>query len=134
MLSSIIPSSEGNERVITLLVNTLCGPANLINVYSPTLTSTSDAKNRFYDELHSVINQFTKEESLFSLGDFNARVRVDHDSWPTCLGKFGTGKRMKMDSAYCTRELLSAQNTKSQHKMSWRHPHFFFVFFFRALK
>ena len=58
LLSSIIPPSEGNERVMTLQVNTSSGPANLINVYASTLTSTSDAKDRFYDELHSFIDQF----------------------------------------------------------------------------
>ena len=42
--------------------------------------------------LHGVGFAVKNSEHLFLLGDFNARVGDDHDSWPTCLGHYGTGK------------------------------------------
>ena len=66
---------------------------------------------------------------LFIAGDFNARVGVDHNSWPTCLGQFGIGKMNENDQRLlelCCHHGLCVSNTffntKPQHRVSWRHP------------
>ena len=43
----------------------------------------------FYRNLAAIIRNIPSREQVVVLGDFNARVGVDHDSWPSCLGQFG---------------------------------------------
>lgn len=76
-----------------------------------------------------MIRSVLDKHPLLITGDFNARVGTDHDSWPTCLGKFGTGKMnengQRMLELYCQHELCISNtffNTKPQHRVSWRHP------------
>ncbi|XP_050703781.1 uncharacterized protein LOC126989216 [Eriocheir sinensis] len=92
LLGTITPPTDGTERILSLQLNTSVGPATLISAYAPTLTSSTEAKDRFYDDLSFTISRVPEKEPLFILGDFNARVGADYTSWPTCLGHFGTGK------------------------------------------
>ena len=39
-----------------------------------------------------ILSKLPKRGQLVILGDLNARVGTDHDSWATCLGHFGFGK------------------------------------------
>ena len=52
-------------------------------------SSGREVKDKFYDDLAATIKKVPEREALFILGDFNARVGADHNSWPTCLGCFG---------------------------------------------
>ena len=92
LLGSITPPAEGTERILSLRLQTSPGPVSLISAYAPTLTSTAEAKDKFYDDISAAIRRIPDRESLFIPGDFNARVGVDHNSWPTCFGQFGIGK------------------------------------------
>ena len=75
------------------------------------------------------MNKLPKNDQLVILGDFNARVGSDHDSWAPCLGHFGFG-RMNSNGQrlleFCHKQNLCVTNsffkTKWQHKVSWRHP------------
>ena len=129
LLSMIEPGSNGSERLLTLRLNTTDGPITLVSVYAPTLSSTPDAKDEFYEKLASTIGNIPSHEQLVLLGDFNARVGADHDSWPSCLGHFGVGKMNENGQRLlemCTYHDLCITNpyfkTKPQHKVSWRHP------------
>ena len=84
----IEPGSNGSERLLT----TTEGPVTLVSVYAPTLTSAPDKKDEFYENLASILRNIPSKEQVVLLGDFNARVGADHDSWPSCLGQFGVGK------------------------------------------
>ncbi|XP_076443949.1 uncharacterized protein LOC143282234 [Babylonia areolata] len=82
----------------------------------------------FYDDLSAAIRRIPDRELLFIAGDFNARVGVDHNSWPTCLGQFGTGKMnengQRLLELCCHHGLCISNtffNTKPQHRVSWRH-------------
>ena len=86
------PGDNGSERLLTLRLNTSEGPATLVSVYAPTLCSTPEAKDEFYQNLDALIRTVPDQEQLVLLGDFNARVGADHESWPSCLGQFGIGK------------------------------------------
>ena len=123
------PGSNGTERLLTLRLNTTTGPITLVSVYAPTLYSTPETKDQFYENLASVISSTPNKEQLILLGDFNARVGADYDSWPSCLGKFGVGKMNENGQRLlelCTFHNLCISNsyfqTKPQHKVSWRHP------------
>jgi len=129
LLSSITPPAEGNERLLTLKLNTSTGPANLICAYAPTLNATNETKDKFYDDLSSSISSINSTEAFFILGDFNARVGADHNSWPTCLGHHGIGKMnengQRLLELCCFHNLCITNtffNLKPQHKVSWFHP------------
>ena len=129
LLGSITPPAEGTERILSLRLQTSSGPVSLISAYAPTLASTAEAKDKFYDDLGAAIRRIPDRELLFVAGDFNARVGVDHNSWPTCLGQFGTGKMnengQRLLELCCHHGLCVSNtffNTKPQHRVSWRHP------------
>ena len=105
------------------------GPVSLISAHAPTLTSTAEGKDKFYHDLSSAIEKIPELEPLFILSDFNARVGADHNSWPTCLGQFGTGRMNKNGQRLlelCCHHGLCVTNTffntNLQHRVSWRHP------------
>ena len=94
------------------------------------MSAIPDAKDEFYENLASTIRNIPSTEQLVLLGDFNARVGADNDSWPSCLGPFGVGKMNKNGQRrleLCVLHNLCITNsffkTKPQHKVSWRHPH-----------
>ncbi len=53
---------------------------------APTLTSSADEKDCFYDTLDGPIRSMPTNEGLYILGDFNAWVGSDHDAWPKSFG------------------------------------------------
>ena len=129
LLGSIIPPSEGTERLLKLQLKTSAGLVSLICAYVPTLTSASELKNRFYDDFSAAISKVPPQEPLFIFGDFNVRVGADHSLWPTGLGHFGIGYMNENGQRLlelCCHHSLSITNTffmtKPQHKVSWIHP------------
>lgn len=48
--------------------------ATLISVYAPTMTKPDDIKDKFYEELETLISAVPQSEKLFVLNDFNIRV------------------------------------------------------------
>ena len=129
LIPSIEPPSSGTERMITLRLNTSAGPANIISVYAPTLCSTPEEKDHFYEALDQEIANTHPNEAIYLLGDFNARVGNDHEAWPTCLGFFGRGKMNENGQRLlelCCARGLCVTNTffkcKEMHQVSWRHP------------
>ena len=129
LLGSTTLPSNGSERILTMQLNTTAGLVSLISAYAPTLTSSPDAKDAFYDELSNVISGIPISQALYILGDFNARVGADHNSWITCLGHFGVGKMnengQRMLELCCLHNLCITNTffkTKPQHRVSWRHP------------
>ena len=48
--------------------------ATVISAYAATMTNLEEVKNRFYDELYTVIKAVSKSDRLLLLSDFNARV------------------------------------------------------------
>ena len=93
LLSSVEPPSQGTERLLSLRIHTPAGYANIICIYAPTLSSSPETKDAFYDQLDKKIKDIPATDELYLLGDFNARVGADQDAWPRCLGHFGIGKQ-----------------------------------------
>ena len=86
-------------------------------------------KDVLYENLASIIRNIPSKEQVALLGDFNARVGADHDSWPSCLCQLGLGKMNENGHNYwsCAPYMACALRTpffrtKPQHKVSWRHP------------
>ncbi|XP_048000281.1 craniofacial development protein 2-like [Leguminivora glycinivorella] len=75
-----------SERIMVLRLNTKSGYVTLISAYAPTLHSTSETKDQFYNQLDEVLRGVRPSDRLHILGDFNARVGQDNTDWPDCLG------------------------------------------------
>ena len=86
LLSIIESGSNGSERLITLRLNTFAGQSPLSAFYAPTMSATLDTKDEFYENFSAIISSVPNNEIHVLLGDFNARVGADHDTWPSCLG------------------------------------------------
>ncbi|XP_037296657.1 uncharacterized protein LOC119189933 [Manduca sexta] len=131
--NDILKSTEGprgiSERIISLRMSTFSGFVTILSVYAPTLTSSTESKDLFYDDLTSTVRQIPSGDRLILLGDFNARVGQDNISWPECLGNHGIGKINENGQRlleFCALNLLCVTNTyfkgKALHKVSWKHP------------
>ena len=81
-----------NDRIMTLrLPLTNNRYATFISVYAPTMTNSPEVKSSFYENLKSVILNVSKDDKLILLGDLNARVGMDYETWNP-LGHYGVGK------------------------------------------
>ena len=82
-----------NDRLMTLRLP-LSGKrhATIVSAYAPTMTNPDEVKDKFYDDLDSVISAAPRTDKLLLLGDFNARVGTDHQIWEGVIGSEGVGK------------------------------------------
>ena len=127
--AAIEPPTEGTERILNFRLSTTAGFINILSVYAPTLCATQEDKDQFYQALDEAISRIPSTEGLYLLGDFNARVGADYNTWPSCLGHHGIGRMnengQRLLELCCHRDLC-VTNTyfkcKDHHKVSWRHP------------
>nr|KAG5693154.1 hypothetical protein BaRGS_035352 [Batillaria attramentaria] len=101
----------------------------LISAYAPTLTSPDDSKEQFYTQLDQAIRSTLQSDKLVILGDFNARVGKDHNSWEGVLGRHGVGKvndNGLLLLSKCAEHNLCITNTffrmADKFKTTWMHP------------
>ena len=101
----------------------------IISAYAPTLTSSDEAKDAFYEELSALVKDVPPSNKFILLGDFNARVGTDCNNWKGVLGPLGTGKLNSnglMLLSFCAENDLTITNTlfrqADQYKTTWMHP------------
>ena len=56
------------------------------------MTNPDAVKDKFYDDLDSVISASPRTDKIILLGDFNARVGTDHQTWEGVVGTEEIGK------------------------------------------
>ena len=102
--------------------------ASLVSVYAPTLDSPDEEIGLFYSELRKVIRAIPAQDKIVLLGDFNARVGRDHETWEV-IGRHGIGKCNSNGLhllSLCNELDLIIGNTlfqhKNKHKGTWMHP------------
>ena len=66
--------------------------ATIVSTYAPTLTNPDEVKDKFYDDLDSVISSAPRTDKPILLGDFNARVGTDDQIWERVIESEGVGK------------------------------------------
>ena len=66
--------------------------ATIVSACAPTMTNPDEAEDKFYDNLNSVISAAPRTDKLVLLGDLNARVGTDHQTWEGVIGSEGVGK------------------------------------------
>ena len=119
-----------NERLMTWRIPLVKGRyITLISVYSPTLDSDEETKDRFYSSLDSVLQNINQTDKIALMGDFNARVGRNKDLWDGAIGNHGTGN---MNSSglrlltLCAEHELVITNTiyqqSDKYKNTWKHP------------
>ena len=102
--------------------------ATIISAYAPTMTNPEEVKDKFYEELDTLITS-VRAGKLVLLGDFNARVGTDHQAWHRVLGRHGIGKcnsNGELLLRTCASHDLTIANTMfrlpTRNKTSWMHP------------
>ena len=100
----------------------------LISVYAPTLSHPPEETEKFYSDLGVLVRKIPNGDKIVVMGDFNARVGSDYNSWPV-LGKHGIGNLNRNGLAlltFCTENNLSISSTffqqKDKYKSTWMHP------------
>jgi hypothetical protein len=103
--------------------------ATLISAYAPTMLNADDVKDGFYEELESIITSVPQTDKLVLLGDFNARVGMDHKTWKGVIGQQGIGNSNSNGLLLlrtCASHNLVITNTlfglPTRKKTSWMHP------------
>ena len=83
---------NGSERILRMILRLKQGLVNLISAYVPTFDFSEGSKVAFHGRLKEIIRIISHQEPLLILGDFNARVGADRNSWPTSIGYHVVGK------------------------------------------
>lgn len=58
--------TDGTERILTLRLSTMEGPVNFVCVYSPTLYSSTEIKDQFYESLDAVVSRVQHQNTSTS--------------------------------------------------------------------
>ena len=85
----------------------------VIQVYTP--TSNAEEAEEFYEDLQDLLELTPKEDVLFIIGDWNAKVRSQET--PGVTGKFGLGVRNEAGQRlieFCQENALVIANTLFQ--------------------
>ena len=118
-----------NERIMSLRLRIDKGRfVTLFSVYAPTLNSAEESITSFYSQLRHALRSTPKDDKIILMGDFNARVGMESDTW-NCLGPHGTGTMNSNGMLLlelCEEFGLCITNTYFQHKgdhlTTWMHP------------
>ena len=119
-----------SERLMTLRIPLVKNRfATLLSAYAPTLPSESEVKDSFYQSLDEALRRIPKNDKIFLLGDFNARVGQNSRIWSGVIGMHGVGQvnsnGMRL-LTLCSEHNLTITNTifqqKAKYKTSWMHP------------
>ena len=120
-----------SERIICIRLKCHLSYVTVVANYAPTNPSSGIAQaaalsDTFYDQLQSVVSDVPPRDMLLVLGDFNARVGSDFQSWRSVIGPHGMGNcngngERLLD--FCSNNQLLVTNTwfkhKSIHKTTW---------------
>ena len=103
--------------------------ATIISAYAPTMTNTDEVKDKFYNDLDGVISATSHPDKLIRLGDFNANVGTNQQTWEGAIDQEGVGKCNSNGLLLlrkCAEHDLLINNTvfrlPNRNKTSWMHP------------
>ena len=89
----------------------------VIQVYAPTRNAEEAEVERFYEDLQDLLELTPKEDVLFIIADWNAKVGSQET--PGVTGKFGLGVQNETGQRlieFCQENALVIANTLFQHK------------------
>ena len=94
------------------------GTLNISQVYAPTSAYSESESDSFYDILQLHIEKILRKESAIGMGDLNAKVGADHNTWTPSMDKYGLGKANSRGDnllVFCTLHKLAVCNAYVQH-------------------
>ena len=116
-----------NSRMISVCFQGKLFNITVIQVYAPTSNAEQAEVERFYEDLHDLLELTPKKDVLFIIGDGNAKVGSQET--PGVTGKFGLGIRNEAGQRlieFCQEHALVIANTVfQQHKRrmyTWTSP------------
>ena len=82
-----------SDRIMTMRIPlTKDQDATIVSAYAPAMLNPKKNKDTFYSQLNSTLRTIPSTNKLLLIGDFNARIGIENDKWPSALGKYGIGK------------------------------------------
>ena len=119
-----------NDRLMMLRLPLCCKRhATIVSAYAATMTNPDEVKDKFYDDLDSVISAAPRTDKLILLGDFNARVGTDHQTWEGVIRSEGVEKcnsnGLLLLRKCAEHELLITSTVfrlPTRRKTTWMHP------------
>ena len=76
-----------SPRLVSIRMRTRAGYITVISAYAPTLLGSDEDKDEFYQQLSDLLSSNPAGHDIALLGDFNARIGVDTDSWTSVIGR-----------------------------------------------
>ena len=102
---------------------------SVIQLYAPTADCNGNDIEELYDNLQQQLDEVDKNNMLLLMGDWNAKVRTNRETWHGTIGRHGYGdmnERGERLLEFCSENQLCITNTYFQHKPSrkwtWSHP------------
>ena len=125
--NAVLGCNLKNDRKISVRFQGKPFNITVIQVYAPTSNAEEAIVEWFYEDLQDLLELTTKEEVLFIIGDWNAKVR--RQETPGITGKFGLGVQNEAGQRlieFCQENALVIANTVfQQHKRrlyTWTSP------------
>ena len=113
--NAVLGCNLKNNRMISVRFQGKPFDNTVIQAYTPTSNAEEAEAERFYEDLQDLLELTPKEDVLFIIGDWNAKVGSQET--PGVTGKFGLGMRNKAGQRlieFCQENALVIANTLFQ--------------------
>ena len=125
--NAVLGCNLKNDRIISVRFQGKPFNITVIQVYAPTSNTEEAEVQRFYEDLHDLLELTLKKGVLFIIGDWNAKVGSQET--PGVTGKFGLGIQNEAGQRlreFCQENALVIASTLfQQHKRrlyTWTSP------------
>ena len=125
--NAVLGCNLKNDRMISVRLQGKPFNITVIQVYAPTSNAEEAEVERFYEDLHDLVELTPQKDVLFIIGDWNAKV--GSQEIPEVTGKFGLGVQNEAGQRlieFCQENTLVIENILfQQHKRqlyTWTSP------------
>ena len=127
---SLISYSPYSERFMTARLHTRQINITVLVCYAPTDDAKDDVKDDFYQQMYDILAEQPRHDIKLVIGDFNAKLTTDFDSWPGVISKHSLHDTATDNGTqlldFCTMNQLTVGGTlfdhKRIHKGTWHSP------------
>ena len=93
-MPSVMESKLISGRIIVIRVRAKPGNIATVQMYAPTLSSSEDDIESFYEKLEDTVKNSNKRDHKINQGDWNCQIGGDAKRiWPDTAGSFGVGMK-----------------------------------------
>ena len=120
-----------NSRIITAKFTTKKKDIklNIIQCYAPTSDAEEEKKDDFYQQLQAVLDRRGAKDKTILMGDFNAKIGMEHTGYEDIMGSHGLGQMNRNGEHFADQCALnqlviggSIFPYKRIHKTTWISP------------